>query len=257
MKTLLVLSLALSGALGAKFLCCGSGCGLSPEPGVADCAPWGAYVEARNASVYGGACHYNGELTTQGERALLAWRLDGGVYHGVTLAGVELAAAVGSSSNLANDGARQCVIYVDSKAQPAQREAAVRWLREAHGEELGSVLAVESVPLDVASDGEHFRAKVGDAFELCGSAMPDRECCKMPYNVWYQPFEQLDARVVAVTNHFAWREARLGASFERSGHNDAFLGAFGSAPQLFAAEENSSPCCGAKRACAAPLDADA
>lgn len=231
MKTLLVLSLALSGALGAKFLCCGSDCGLSPEPGVADVAPFGAYVEARNASVYGGACHYNGELTTQGERAVLAWRLDGGIYHGVTLAGVEIAAALGASENLANDGARQCVIYVDATAQPAQREAAVRWLRETHGSELGALIAVENVPVDVASDGEHFRIKAGEAFELCGSAMPDRECCKMPYNVWYEPFQPLETPLVAATSHFAWREARLGDAFERSGHNDAFLGAFGAAPR--------------------------
>jgi hypothetical protein len=246
MKTLLVLGLALSGAVGAKFLCCGSQCFLSPEPGVADVAPFGAYVEARNASVFGGACHYNGELTTQGQTAVLAWRLDGGVYHGVTLAGVEIAAAVGADENLKSDAAREAVIYVDAQAQPAQREAAVRWLRETHGAKLGEVLAVETVALEVASDGEHFRAKVGDAFEVCGSAMPDRECCKMPYNVWYEPFEALDGRLVAATSHFAFREARLGASFERSGHNDAFLGAVG--PR---AESAFGGCCAPDSACAA------
>jgi hypothetical protein len=221
MKTLLVLGLALSGAVGAKFLCCGSQCFLSPEPGVADVAPFGAYVEARNASVFGGACHYNGE-------------------------GVEIAAAVGADENLTSDAAREAVIYVDAQAQPAQREAAVRWLRETHGAKLGEVLAVETVALEVASDGEHFRAKVGDAFEVCGSAMPDRECCKMPYNVWYEPFEALDGRLVAATSHFAFREARLGASFERSGHNDAFLGAFG--PR---AESAFGGCCAPDSACAA------
>ncbi len=252
MKTLIVLSLALGGALGAKFLCCGSDCGLQPEPGVADCAPWGAYVEARNASVYGGACHYNGELTTQGERAVLAWRIDGGVVHGVTLAGVELAAAVSAPSNLKNAGPRTSVVYVDAKAQPAQREAALLWLRKTHGEALGEIRLIETVPVEVASDGEHFRAKAGHAIELCGSAMPDRECCKMPYNVWYEPFEMLESRLVATTSHFAWREARLGANFERSGHNDAFLGAFGAAPGTLA----GGACCEPRPASAPRTNSD-
>jgi len=246
MKTLLVLGLALSGAVGAKFLCNGTQCCLSSEPGVADVAPFGAYVEARNASVFGGACHYNGELTTQGQTAVLAWRLDGGVYRGVTLSGVEIAAAIGADENLKSDAARECVIYVDAQAQPAQREAAVSWLRETHGAKLGEVLAVETVALDVASDGEHFRAKVGEAFEVCGSAMPDRECCKMPYNVWYEPFETLQGRLVAATSHFAFREGRLASRFERSGHNDAFLGTFGAS-----AGSDFGSCCAPNSACAA------
>lgn len=246
MKTLLVLGLALSGAVGAKFLCCGTPCCFTSEPGVADVAPFGAYMEARNASVFGGACHYNGELTTQGQTAVLAWRLDGGVYDGVTLAGVELAAAVGADENLKSEGARKSVLYVDAQAQPAQREAAVRWLRATHGAKLGEVLAVEAVALDVASDGEHFRAKAGNAFEVCGSAMPDRECCKMPYNVWYEPFEALEGRLVAATSHFVFREARLGANFDRSGHNDAFLGAFG--PRVVS---EVGACCAPDSACAA------
>jgi len=196
---------------------------------VADTAPFGQYVEARNAAVYGGACHYNGELTTGGESALLAWSLDGGVYHGVTLAGVDVVAAVAASDNLKSDAARTSVIYVDARTNPAQRVAVERWLREAHGSQLGEVLAVETVPLSVDSDGESFRAQAGDAIELVGMAMPDRECCKMPYNVWYEPFEQLDNRLVAQTTRFAWRETRLAAAFERADNNDAFVGAFGKA----------------------------
>ena len=35
----------------------------------------GDYVEARTASVFAGACHYNGELTTTGREAELAWHV--------------------------------------------------------------------------------------------------------------------------------------------------------------------------------------
>ena len=33
----------------------------------------GDYVEARTASVFAGACHYNGELVTTGRDAIMAW----------------------------------------------------------------------------------------------------------------------------------------------------------------------------------------
>ncbi|MCA1632087.1 MAG: hypothetical protein LC774_17540, partial [Acidobacteria bacterium] len=48
----------------------------------------GVYVEARTASVFAGACHYNGELTTAGREAVLAWSVKEGSWGGVNLAGV-------------------------------------------------------------------------------------------------------------------------------------------------------------------------
>jgi hypothetical protein len=48
----------------------------------------GVYVEARTASVFAGACHYNGELTTAGREAVLAWSVKEGSWGGVQLAGV-------------------------------------------------------------------------------------------------------------------------------------------------------------------------
>ncbi len=249
MKTLLVLSLCLGGALGVKMLCCDGFCPLSGGSEAADesttRAPFGDYVEARNASVYGGACHYNGELTTQGQSAVLGWRLRGGSYDGVSLAGVEIAAAVTASDNLASEAARRSIVYVDASARQAQRDAAVKWVREAHADALGEILAVETLQLDVASDGEHFRLEVPGTLAVCGSAMPDRECCKMPYNVWYEPFESVEGRLVAQTNKFAWSEARLAPTFERSGHNDAFVGSFG-------AQAEVPSCCAAPTACSTP-----
>ena len=48
----------------------------------------GEYVEVRTASVFAGACHYNGELTTAGRDALMAWNVKSGAWRGVDLAGV-------------------------------------------------------------------------------------------------------------------------------------------------------------------------
>src|SRR5438270_10141560 len=62
----------------------------------------GDYVEARTASVFAGACHYNGELTTTGRDAMLAWSVSEGSWDGVKLAGVRAVAVVSSDANLAD-----------------------------------------------------------------------------------------------------------------------------------------------------------
>ena len=54
----------------------------------------GEYVEVRTASVFARACHYNGELTTAGRDALMAWNVKSGAWQGVDLTGVRAIAIV-------------------------------------------------------------------------------------------------------------------------------------------------------------------
>src|SRR5947209_8653839 len=49
----------------------------------------GDYVEARTASVFAGACHYNGELVTTGEEAIAGWNVTSGYWKGANLTGVK------------------------------------------------------------------------------------------------------------------------------------------------------------------------
>src|ERR671939_229786 len=48
----------------------------------------GDYVEVRTASVFAGACHYNGEVVTTGRDAVMAWQFKRGQWQGTDLAGV-------------------------------------------------------------------------------------------------------------------------------------------------------------------------
>jgi len=57
--------------------------------------------------------------------------------------------------------------------------------------------------------------------------LPDRECCKMPYDVWYQPFTPIAGRIVGNSERFVWNETRLSRAFENRERNDAFVGTFG------------------------------
>jgi hypothetical protein len=239
MKVVLTLVLASSAALGLRFFrgegCCGFSC---PE---ADIEPSGQYVEARTASVFAGACHYNSELVTQGREAVLAWHFEQGRIAGTSLEGVDVMVAVASPENLVQGAARRSVIYVDSDASAEQRETVVEWVKARCAGALGAVLEVETLPVDVKFDGERYAAHAGEVLSLDGGLLPDRECCKMPYDVWYEPFASIVGKVVGNTERFVWNETRLAAAFENRDRNDAFTGTFGL--QMNAASESPDASC--------------
>jgi len=230
MKIALSLALLCAAAVGGRVWmkghCC---CCTSDRAPVADQPIGGRYVEARTASVFAGACHHNSELVTAGREQVLAWIIEAGAVDGVQLAGVGVVAAVGCQENLEFATApRKSVIYVDRDASERQRELAVEWVRSQHAAALGQVLAVETADVQVDSDGDHYRVKVGDTLALEGTAMPDRACCSQPFNVWYEPAEKLEGRLVGCSKQFTCNEPRLGVRWTREGANDAFLGRFGS-----------------------------
>src|ERR1700722_5836891 len=92
MKTRILLSLALLTCLG------------STRPNSSSTIV-GDYVEARTASVFAGACHYNGELVTTGRDAVMAWNITAGSWNGTDLSGLLAMAAVTSQSNLGEENA--------------------------------------------------------------------------------------------------------------------------------------------------------
>src|SRR6187455_2641531 len=86
----------------------------------------GDYVEVRTASVFAGACHYNGEVVTTGRDALMAWNVTSGKWQGVDLTGVRVLAIVSADANLAEgNAARQSEIIIDSNASRTQALAMI------------------------------------------------------------------------------------------------------------------------------------
>src|SRR6185312_11691821 len=91
----------------------------------------GDYVEVRTASVFAGACHFNGEVVTTGRDALMAWNVTSGKWQDVDLTGVRVMAIVSADANLAEgNAARQSEIIVDSQASRTQELAMVNALKE-------------------------------------------------------------------------------------------------------------------------------
>ncbi len=200
-----------------------------PALAAAPSGPAADYVEARTASVYAGACHAAGEYTTQGREAVLAWRFAPGARDaaGVDLSGAVVVAVLAADRNLAEDGARtRSVLYADASADPRVRAAAVAAVRAAFPARLGRVAEVRTAPLDFALDGEAFRVAAGDEVELRGTTLPDRQCCKMPFDRWYEPFAAPLPETPAVVGNcdlFRVADETLGRSFARRGENNAFL----------------------------------
>src|ERR671911_2588603 len=105
----------------------------------------GDYVEVRTASVFAGACHYNGEVVTVGRDALMAWNVTSGKWQGVDLTGVRVMAIVSADANLGeSNAARQSEIIIDSQASRTQALAMMNALKERYAASLGKIVAIRT-----------------------------------------------------------------------------------------------------------------
>jgi hypothetical protein len=187
----------------------------------------GEYVEARTASVFAGACHYNGELTTTGRDALMAWNVTSGRWKGVDLAGVRAMAIVSSDANLAEiNAAHRSEVLIDSAASEAQATALVDALKTKYTASLGAITSVRRTPIEFNHEGATFTASAEKLASIDVDAMPNDECCKMPNLVWYSPLAPLLNRKVGYTQKVRYAGGSVGESWERAGENSAFYGNF-------------------------------
>src|SRR6266849_10755001 len=98
----------------------------------------GDYVEVRTASVFAGACHYNGEVTTTGREALMAWDVTSGSWNGTDLTGLRAIAVVSADDNLSNARAgRRSELIIDKAASHAQAVAMVSALKSRYADAFG------------------------------------------------------------------------------------------------------------------------
>jgi hypothetical protein len=216
----LILSLALTLSVGAAAQA-------APASSAANNHLRGDYVEARTASVFAGACHFNGELTTTGREAQMAWHVREGVWNGVSLSGLNAMAAVVSDTNLRHeDAARQSILYIDTQATPAQAAALAAALQADCGKSLGKVVAVKQVAISFARNDESYRVEAQGVGKLDVDAMPNHACCKQPNLVWYKPLCPLNNRRVGFTRDSGIQDKTLAISWRDCGQNTAFYGEF-------------------------------
>lgn len=186
----------------------------------------GDYVEVRTASVFAGACHYNGEVVTTGRDAMMAWNVTSGKWQGVDLTGVRVMAIVSADANLGEtNAARQSEIIIDSGVSRTQALAMVNALQEKYAASLGKVVEVRSAPISFARNGRTYAVLTNEA-AINVEAMPNDLCCKMPNLVWYSPLVGLENRKVGYTTKALYSGKVVGKPWSRSGENSAFYGTF-------------------------------
>jgi len=186
----------------------------------------GDYVEVRTASVFAGACHYNGEVVTTGRDAMMAWNVTNGQWQGVDLSGVRALAIVSADANLAeNNAARTSEIIIDLNASRAQAVAMLNALKEKYAAALGTVAAVRSAPIRFERNGRTYNVVTNEA-SMNVEAMPNDLCCKMPNLVWYTPLVGIENRKVGYTSKALYSGKVVGEPWSRSGENSAFYGTF-------------------------------
>src|SRR5690349_13670892 len=152
MKSLLTLALALT----AAAVCSGSA---APSK-TSNSKIAGDYVEVRTASVFAGACHYNGEVVTTGRDAIMAWYFTAGTWQGTDLAGVRAMAAVTSDESLGNDRtARKVELVIDASATDVQAKAVESLLREKCGAHLGTIVSTRRAPVAFRQNQHEYAVK--------------------------------------------------------------------------------------------------
>ena len=186
----------------------------------------GDYVEVRTASVFAGACHFNGEVTTTGRDALMAWNIASGNWNGVDLTGLRAIAVVSADDNLSNaEAGRRSELILDQSASYGQRTALLNAIKSRYAAALGEIVSVRTAAISFKHEGKSYEVSSSDA-AINVEAMPNDLCCRMPNLVWYDPLVQLGQRKVGYTIKALYSGHTVGDTWQRAGENSAFYGSF-------------------------------
>jgi hypothetical protein len=193
----------------------------------------GEYVEARTAEVFAGGCIMNSEAETLGRQALMAWRITSGLFDGVDLAGLTVAAAVAGDRNLGmremggeEPTAVKAIITVDPRASAAQRNALVKLVRELSNGLITHVIRVDVAPVRFATSQHYVEVSVPDNAMLLTvnkEMKHDPSCGAMQ---WFKPFTRLADASMGVAEEHSFEGNGLNTKWSAPNKRSAFFGTF-------------------------------
>jgi hypothetical protein len=190
----------------------------------------GTYVEARTAEVFAGACIMNGEAATGGREALLAWKVDRGQVNGVTLDGLAVVAALSADANLGiheiggESTTARAAIYVDSRANTAQRKALVAMVKSLSGGLIGSVVQETATPIQFADNGRQITVST-DTMKLAVAKQlkHDASCGNKQ---WFNPLTKVDRAEMGTTDQNEFSAGILNTKWSDPNRRSSFFGTF-------------------------------
>ena len=187
----------------------------------------GDYVEARTCSVYTGACHANGEAVTTGKEAMLVWHVNKGTVEGKKIDGFTVVAVLTGQDNLGKKNCdRECVVYVDAKANDELRESIVDAIQMKYGCSLGRITSVKSSAIEYKRNGLDYTVRIPGTAYLKTTRYACSHCV-MPHQVWYQPLISVKNSLVAKAAVNQYKGSKeLATSWTRTDENSSFVGEF-------------------------------
>src|SRR4051812_30083000 len=148
----------------------------------------GSYVEARTAEVFTGGCIMGSEAETMGKEAVLAWRVDRGSFHGITLDGLSVVAAIAGDKNLGiqeiggDKAVIRSTVFVDERANAAQQLALVAMATELARDTMGTIVNVAPAPIRFAEGNVEIAVTAGHvALEVTKHPHHEETCGAMQW----------------------------------------------------------------------------
>ena len=190
----------------------------------------GTYVEARTAEVFAGACVINSEGGTTGREALLAWKVDRGQVDGVTLDGLAVVAALASDTNLGiheiggESTPARAAIYVDARANTAQRKALVAMVRSLSGNLIGSVVQETAAPIQFADNGHQITVATETLKLAVQKHLEHDATCGNKQ--WFNPLTRVDRAEMGTTDRNEFSGPALCTKWSDPNKRSSFFGTF-------------------------------
>ena len=205
---------------------------LGAVPGKASVA--GNYLEVRNADVWTGPCFASSQVDLTGKRAILAWKINKGTWHGTNLSGLTVVAVVRAGQTLGdpfrNPLPSKSVLILDQKATAQQRKALVSFVKARAGKLLDHVVRVDVAPvsLEVGKGSEHGVdvLKAGNLAVVKTRALCQGDIICGNETVYYPPLTKIENSMPAFAREDAFNGKGLGVVWNNRDGRSAFVGTF-------------------------------
>jgi len=194
----------------------------------------GEYIEARTADVYTGPCFANAEVNLVGNLAVFGWRINQGMFEGVNVDGLAVAAAVKANDTLGyvqgNPYPVKAVLIIDEKASPEQRLALKAFAKRMGGDLLQDIVSVEYAPIQFEINGSihsgSAKMTAGTLASIQTRAMESGDHICRNEEVWYQPLTKTTHAMPAYTLANTFTGKGLNTTWSNPDKRSAFLGEF-------------------------------
>jgi hypothetical protein len=192
----------------------------------------GTYIEARTCDVWTGPCFANAEMNIGGKHAVLAWKVERGIFKDVRLDGLTIVAVVAASDTLGLEqtGPAKAILIIDENATKDQKAALISLAREQGGELTRNVIGVESAAVELTvgtcKEGGCAKLKAGSAHieTRCLEDKHDKVCGNE--SAFYPPLVRSVQAKPAVAIGHGYSGKAFKETWTETDRRGAYLGSF-------------------------------